>query len=100
MISYIQLLTGYVKPAALFVPGAAIACGPRDKILADDGVVEAIFLLNRKQRMSLILITRNLDFITGLDKSVQSTLLHNVVRFDKYSVEQLYDIIRLAPTMP
>jgi cell division control protein 6 len=51
--------------------------------------------LNRKQRMSLILITRNLDFITGLDKSVQSTLLHNVIRFESYSAAQLYDIIRL-----
>ncbi|MEJ5293389.1 MAG: ORC1-type DNA replication protein [Candidatus Methanosuratincola sp.] len=51
--------------------------------------------LNRKQRMSLILITRKLDFISGLDKSVQSTLLHNVVRFENYSAAQLYDIIRL-----
>ncbi len=51
--------------------------------------------LNRKQRMSLILVTRNLDFIAGLDKSVQSTLLHNVIRFENYSAAQLYDIIRL-----
>jgi len=51
--------------------------------------------LNRPQRLNLILVTRNLEFVSGLDRSVQSTLLHNVVRFDKYSVEQLYDIIRL-----
>ena len=51
--------------------------------------------LNRPQRMSLILITRNLEFLSGLDKSVQSTLLHNVIRFERYGGEQLYDIIRL-----
>lgn len=51
--------------------------------------------LNRPQRLSLMLITRNLEFVSGLDRSVQSTLLHNVVRFEKYGVEQLYDIIRL-----
>jgi len=51
--------------------------------------------LNRPQRLSLILITRNLEFVSGLDRSVQSTLLHNVVRFEKYGAEQLYDIIRL-----
>ena len=50
--------------------------------------------INRPQRLSLMLITRNLDFLSSLDKSVQSTLLHNVVRFDKYSAEQLYDIIQ------
>jgi cell division control protein 6 len=51
--------------------------------------------LNRPQRLNLMLITRNLEFVSGLDRSVQSTLLHNVVRFEKYGVEQLYDIIRL-----
>jgi cell division control protein 6 len=49
--------------------------------------------INRLQRLSLILITRNLDFLTGLEKSVQSSLLHNVVRFEKYTANQLYDII-------
>ncbi len=51
--------------------------------------------LNRPQRLSLLLITRNLEFVSGLDRSVQSTLLHNVVRFEKYGAEQLYDIIRM-----
>lgn len=51
--------------------------------------------LNRKQRISLMLITRNLEFLSGLDKSVQSTLLHNVIKFENYSAAQLYDIIRL-----
>jgi len=51
--------------------------------------------LNRPQRLSLILITRNLDFLSGLDKSVQSTLLHNVIKFERYGAEQLQDIIKL-----
>jgi cell division control protein 6 len=50
--------------------------------------------INRPQRLSLVLITRNLEFLSGLDKSVQSSLLHNVVRFEKYTSEQLFDIIR------
>jgi cell division control protein 6 len=50
--------------------------------------------LNRPQRLSLVLITRNLEFLSGLDKSVQSSLLHNVVRFEKYTSDQLFDIIR------
>lgn len=50
--------------------------------------------MNRPQRLSLILITRNLEFLSGLDRSVQSSLLHNVVRFEKYTSEQLFDIIQ------
>lgn len=50
--------------------------------------------INRPQRLSLMLITRNLEFVSSLDKSVQSTLLHNVTRFEKYNAEQLCDIIK------
>jgi cell division control protein 6 len=50
--------------------------------------------INRPQRLSLMLITRNLEFVSSLDKSVQSTLLHNIVRFEKYTAEQLCDIIK------
>ncbi|MEM3365233.1 MAG: ORC1-type DNA replication protein [Candidatus Methanomethyliaceae archaeon] len=51
--------------------------------------------IGRPQRLSLILITRNLDFISDLDRSVQSTLLHNIIRFDRYTSEELYDIIKM-----
>ena len=51
--------------------------------------------LGRPQRLSLILITRNLDLISDLDRSVQSTLLHNIIRFERYTSEQLYDIIKM-----
>jgi len=49
--------------------------------------------INKPQRLSLILITRKLDFLSGLEKSVQSSLLHNVVSFEKYTPEQLGDIV-------
>ncbi|MDD1764497.1 MAG: hypothetical protein LUQ46_00585, partial [Candidatus Methanomethyliaceae archaeon] len=51
--------------------------------------------MNKPQRLSLILITRNLEFLSSLDKSVQSSLLHNVIKFERYTSEQLYDIIRV-----
>lgn len=51
--------------------------------------------INRPQRLNLILITRNLDFLSEIDRSVQSTLLHNVIRFERYTSEQLYDIIKM-----
>jgi len=51
--------------------------------------------IGKPQRLSLILITRNLDFVSDLDRSVQSTLLHNIVRFERYTSEQLYDIIKM-----
>ena len=50
--------------------------------------------INKPQRLSLILITRNLEFLSNLEKSVQSSLLHNVIRFERYAADQLYDIIR------
>lgn len=50
--------------------------------------------INKPQRLSLILITRKLEFLSSLDKSVQSSLLHNVINFERYTSEQLYDIIQ------
>lgn len=50
--------------------------------------------LNKRQRMSLLLITRDLDFLPSIDKSVQSSLLHNVIKFESYTSDQLCDIIR------
>ncbi len=51
--------------------------------------------IGKPQRLSLILITRNLEFLSELERSVQSTLLHNVVRFERYTSDQLYDIIKM-----
>ncbi|MGQ9760061.1 MAG: ORC1-type DNA replication protein [Candidatus Methanomethylicaceae archaeon] len=51
--------------------------------------------INKPQRLSLILITRNLEFLSEIDRSVQSTLLHNVIRFERYTSDQLCDIIRM-----
>ncbi|MCQ5337046.1 MAG: ORC1-type DNA replication protein [Candidatus Methanomethylicia archaeon] len=51
--------------------------------------------VNKKQRISIILITRNLNLLYEIDKSIQSTLLHNIIKFDSYTSNQLYDIIKL-----
>jgi cell division control protein 6 len=51
--------------------------------------------VNKKQRISIILITRNLNLLYEIDKSIQSTLLHNIIKFDPYTSNQLYDIIKL-----
>jgi len=50
--------------------------------------------LNRPQRISLILISREPIFQL-FDESTQSTLLHNIVKFEKYTPDQLYDIVKL-----
>lgn len=49
---------------------------------------------NRPQRLSLICILRNLRVIERLDVSTRSTLQSNVIRLDKYSKEQIIDILR------
>jgi cell division control protein 6 len=51
--------------------------------------------VNKKQRISIILITRNLNLLYEIDRSIQSTLLHNIIKFDPYTSNQLYDIIKL-----
>jgi len=48
---------------------------------------------NRPQRLSLICILRNLRVIERLDASTRSTLQSNVIHLDKYSKEQLTDIL-------
>ncbi len=51
--------------------------------------------IDKKQRISIMLITRNLNLLYEIDRSIQSTLLHNIVKFDPYTSDQLYDIIKL-----
>lgn len=49
--------------------------------------------LNKKQRMSFILIARDQFFIPLLDRSTQSVLMSNIIRFKPYTAEQLRDIL-------
>ncbi|MEM2419910.1 MAG: ORC1-type DNA replication protein [Candidatus Bathyarchaeia archaeon] len=49
--------------------------------------------LDKPQRVSLIGILKNLKAIEGLDASTRSTLQSNIIRLEKYSKEQLVDII-------
>lgn len=48
---------------------------------------------NKPQRLSLICILRNLNAITQLDESTRSTLQSNIIRLEKYSRQQLMDIL-------
>ena len=47
----------------------------------------------RGQRISLILITKNTDFIFLLDPSTKSSLAKNTIEFSAYTYEQLFDIL-------
>ncbi|MFX1598264.1 MAG: ORC1-type DNA replication protein, partial [Promethearchaeota archaeon] len=47
---------------------------------------------NSSQRLSLILIAKNL-FFDELDPSVSSTLQHNILNLQEYDAPQLYDIL-------
>jgi len=49
--------------------------------------------LGKPQRVSLICILKNLKAIDGLDASTRSTLQSNIIRLEKYSKEQLVDIV-------
>jgi len=48
---------------------------------------------NKPQRLSLICILRNLKAIEKLDASTRSTLQSNIIRLEKYSKQQLIDIL-------
>jgi len=49
--------------------------------------------LNKPQRISLICILRNLEVIEQLDASARSTLQSNVIYLERYSKQQLMDIL-------
>ncbi len=48
---------------------------------------------NKTQRLSLICISRNMGPVARLDASTRSTLQSNVINLDRYSKEQLSDIL-------
>ena len=49
---------------------------------------------NKPQRLSLICVVRNLKSIGQLDTSTRSTLQSNVINLEKYSKQQLVDILK------
>ncbi|MHA1298150.1 MAG: ORC1-type DNA replication protein [Candidatus Helarchaeota archaeon] len=51
--------------------------------------------LNPIQRISLIIIAKDLNFMKILEKGTLSTLQKNFICFNKYSNSQLYDIIKM-----
>ncbi|NVM04238.1 MAG: ORC1-type DNA replication protein [Candidatus Helarchaeota archaeon] len=51
--------------------------------------------LNPVQRLSLIIIAKDLNFIKTLEKGTISTLQKNHIFFEKYSSSQLYDVLKM-----
>ncbi len=49
---------------------------------------------NLPQRLSIIGIVRDISCINNLDSSTLSTLQRNIIRFDNYSHEQIFDILK------
>lgn len=50
--------------------------------------------LGAPNRISLISIARDENFLRSLDVATQSTFLHNLIRLDRYGAAQLVDILR------
>ncbi|OLS27884.1 MAG: ORC1-type DNA replication protein 2 [Candidatus Heimdallarchaeota archaeon LC_3] len=48
-----------------------------------------------KQRISVIVITENNDFLYSLDSSTKSSLAKNIIVFNSYSSEELKNIVKL-----
>lgn len=71
-----------------------------DSLLENEGS-EAVYKLTRlqetrqgkPQRLSLISILRNLERVEQLDASTRSTLQSNIINLEKYSKQQLTDIL-------
>lgn len=49
--------------------------------------------LNLPQRISFIFIARKPTFLPALDRSTRSTLMHNIIKFNPYTRDQLRDIL-------
>ncbi|MHA1485607.1 MAG: Cdc6/Cdc18 family protein [Promethearchaeota archaeon] len=49
---------------------------------------------NTRQHMSIIGIARDISCLSGLDTSTMSTLQRNIIYFNNYNKEQLFDILK------
>jgi len=50
--------------------------------------------MNSQQRLSIIGIVRDISCLNNLDHSTLSTLQRNIIRFNEYTIEQIFDIIK------
>jgi cell division control protein 6 len=51
-------------------------------------------LVNARQRISIIGIVRDISCINNLDVSTMSTLQRNILKFENYTKEQIFDIMK------
>ncbi len=93
----ISLLWNYLESSDKYL----IATIDEADFLARTSGFEAIYELTRlseivnkeKIRISLIFIFRDLSSLLTLEKSAQSTLSHNIIRFEPYTSNQIIDIL-------
>ncbi|MCD6563211.1 MAG: ORC1-type DNA replication protein [Thermoproteales archaeon] len=93
----IYLLWNYLESSDKYL----IATIDEADFLARTSGFEAIYELTRlseivnkeKMRISLIFIFRDLSSLLSLEKSAQSTLSHNIIRFEPYTSDQIIDIL-------
>ncbi|MFX1315137.1 MAG: Cdc6/Cdc18 family protein [Promethearchaeota archaeon] len=50
--------------------------------------------INSQQRLSIIGIVRDISCLNNLDHSTLSTLQKNIIKFNEYTIEQTFDIIK------
>jgi len=51
-------------------------------------------MMNAQQRISIIGIVRDISCINSLDASTMSTLQRNILKFEKYTKKQIFDIMK------
>ncbi len=55
--------------------------------------------MNSQQRLSIIGIIRDISCLNNLDSSTLSTLQRNIINFDEYSREQIFNIIKFRANL-
>ncbi len=68
-------------------------------IKCDENLLYSLTRLNEDSqdqfsRLSIIGIVRDLSGLTNLDSSTMSTLQRNIIKFNDYDIEQIYDILK------
>ena len=50
--------------------------------------------IERRPRLSYIIIMRDLSILEMLDESITSSLMHNIIKFEPYTSGQIFDIVK------
>lgn len=68
----------------------------------DQSILYSLLRINEntinRSHISLILVTKNFDFIHNLDKSICSSLSQEVLRFNRYKEDEIFSILKKRAT--